>query len=256
MKKKLLSAMLTLALAGVGVLSAETLAVAGTDTYMDDGTYAAGTATQDKVAGDPEANSTSIDVQAQTTGGGDIVYSVKIDWGAMKFEYDYGSTWDPATHKYISGSTGNQDGGWNTTTYVDGTNNKITITNDSNFPVNADFAYSNTDPAVFNAAETNTSVAGMFDTNNATLKNAVDANTTNTLGLTAPTLALNTKTSELDGGDVYYYQGTDDGKNTADIYFSLIGKPDRGIKLTTMQSVGTIKVTITPATATTQATAP
>ena len=256
MKKKLLSAMLTLALAGVGVLSAETLAVAGTDTYMDDGTYAAGTATQDKVAGDPEANSTSIDVQAQTTGGGDIVYSVKIDWGAMKFEYDYGSTWDPATHKYISGSTGNQDGGWNTTTYVDGTNNKITITNDSNFPVNADFAYSNTDPAVFNAEVTNTSVAGMFGTDNATLKTAVDDNTTNTLSLVAPTLALNTDKSALTAGDVYYYQGSDNGKNTDDIYFSLIGKPDRGIKLTTMQSVGTIKVTITPATATTQATAP
>ena len=254
MKKKLLSAMLTLALAGVGVLSAETLAVAGTGTYTDNGTYAAGTATQDKLADDPEANSTNIDVQAQTTGGGDIVYSVKIDWGAMKFEYDYGSVWDPVTHKYISGSTGNQDGGWNTTTYLDGTNNKITITNDSNFPVNADFAYSNTDPAVFNAAETNTSVAGMFDISNSDLKDAVDANTANTLGLVAPTLALNTDTSALTAGDVYYYQGTNDSKYSDSIYFSLIGKPDRGIKLTTMQTVGTIKVTITPATATTQAT--
>lgn len=252
MKKKLLSAMLAFVFVGTCVLSAEITAHAGTATYRDYGSYAAGTATQDAVDSDPEANTASIDVQAQTTGGGDIVYSVKIDWGAMKFEYDYGSTWDPETHTYISGSTSSQNGGWNTTTYVNGTNNKITITNDSNFPVNADFSYTNT--TAFNAEQTSTSVAGMFDISNDDLKDAVDANNTNTLGLTAPTLALNTEKSGLRRGDVYYYQNTDDGINTKDIYFSLIGKPDRGITLTAMQSVGSIKVRITPATATTQAT--
>ena len=87
--------MLTLALAGVCVLSAGQTVLAGTATYTDGGSYAAGTATQD----DPSKSTTDIDVQAQTTGGGDIVYSVKIDWGAMKFEYDYGSQWDPAKRR-------------------------------------------------------------------------------------------------------------------------------------------------------------
>ena len=63
MKKKLLSAMLTLALAGVGVLSAETLAVAG-DQYVDSGTsnYPADASVPDGVAANPDANLKSIDV--------------------------------------------------------------------------------------------------------------------------------------------------------------------------------------------------
>ncbi|MDD6191848.1 MAG: hypothetical protein PUB24_02050 [Lachnospiraceae bacterium] len=248
MKKKITSIMLTLALAGVCVLSAGQTVQAGTYTYTDGGSYTAGTATQD----DPSTSTADIDVQAQTTGGGDIVYSVKIDWGAMKFEYDYGSKWDPATHKYIAGNTGKAGGGWNTTNYLDGTNNKITVTNDSNFPINADFSYENT--TQFNATASASAVAGMFDTSNSDLKNAVDANTTNTQGLTAPTLALNTSKANLVAGDVYYYQGTDDGVYTGNMFFSLIGKPDRGIALTTMQSVGSIHVTISPATATTRLT--
>ena len=248
MKKKITSIILTLALAGVCVLSAGQTVLAGTATYTDGGSYAAGTATQD----DPSKSTTDIDVQAQTTGGGDIVYSVKIDWGAMKFEYDYGSQWDPATHKYIAGNTGKAGGGWNTTNYLNGINNKITVTNDSNFPINADFSYENA--TQFNATPSASAVAGMFDKSNTNLINAVDANTTNTQGLTAPTLALNTSKDNLVAGDVYYYQVADDGVYTGDMFFSLIGKPDRGIALTTMQSVGSIHVAISPATATTQVT--
>ena len=255
MKRKIISIALSLAMVAVCALTLSTTASAGTSTYTDIGTYSAGTATQDGVAAGTVSNEVDIDVQAQTTGGGDIIYSVKIDWGNMKFEYDYGYTWDPTTHSYSAGSSGSAGGGWNTTTYLDGTNNKITVTNDSNFPINADFTYDNTSATTFNADNTTaTAVKGMFNATNSTLKGIVDANTIDTRTITNPTLPLNTAKSGLVAGDTYYYQGTDDGVYTGNMYFSLIGKPDRGLGLTTMQSVGGIKVKITPATATTAAT--
>lgn len=242
MKKRLLSGLLTVALALVSVLAAgETVQAGSGQKYTDAGSLTELGPTQDDTTG----NTIGIDVQAKVTGVGDIVYSVTVEWGAMIFAYDYGSKWDPVNHKYISENGNTQDGGWNMT-YLDGTNNKITVTNDSNYPVNVDFAYTNT--AAFNPSGTTvSSVNGIFDLDNGDLKTKVAATPINTNNLSAPTLSLNTVKDNLAPGEKYYYQGTDDGKHSKDIYFSLIGKPDRGIDLRTLQSVGTIDVTITPA---------
>ena len=95
---------------------------------------------------------------------------------------------------------------------------------------------------------------GIFDLVNADLITKVAATPINTSNLVAPTLSLNTVKDNLASGEKYYYQGADDGDNSKDIYFSLIGKPDRGIDLRTLQSVGSIDVVITPATTVTMAT--
>ena len=259
MKKKFLSAMLTIAMAGVCVLSAGTTARAAEGTYTDRGSYdeAALSATQDAVGDDPAstANAVNIGVNAQTSGGGDIVYSVKVTWGNMKFEYNYGSTWNPVTHTYTPAEANQQDGGW-VRSWLDRTNNKITVINNSNFPIDAKFAYSNTDDSLFNAEQSATSVTGMFAENNDDLLGALDDPNTTNVAIPVPTLHLNTDTTRLAEGTVYYYQGTDNSDYDGEVYFSLIGKPDRGIELTSMQSVGSIQVTITAAEGVHSATAP
>lgn len=251
MKKRLLSGLLTVALALVSVLAAgETVQAGSEQKYTDAGSLTDQGPTQDDTTG----NTIGIDVQAKVTGVGDIVYSVKVEWGSMIFAYDYGSKWDPVNHKYISENGSSQDGGWNKN-YLDGTNNKITVTNDSNYPVDVNFSYTNT--AAFNPSGTTvSSVNGIFDLVNADLITKVAATPINTSNLVAPTLSLNTVKDNLASGEKYYYQGADDGDNSKDIYFSLIGKPDRGIDLRTLQSVGSIDVVITPATTVTMATKP
>ena len=55
---------------------------------------------------------------------------------AMNFEYNYGSVWDPATHSY---SSGEKEGSWKTSC-LNGTNNKISVENNSNYPVTVDLS--------------------------------------------------------------------------------------------------------------------
>ncbi|MCR4612138.1 MAG: hypothetical protein K5644_09605 [Lachnospiraceae bacterium] len=256
MKRKVLAVALSLAMVMTCALSLSTTVFAGTQTYSDTGIYNSSTGTASQELTNP--NTVNFDVQAKTTGGGDIVYSVKVDWGAMKFEYDYGSTWDPSTHTYATGSSGKQGGGWNVDAYVDGTNNKITITNDSNFPVKADFSYANDPTNVFNADDTTaTAVKGMFNEDNDTLANTVTTNTANTQSITNPTMHLNTYKDNLAiGTRYYYYTNNPTGEYVDDMYFSLIGVPDRGLGLTAMQKVGSITVTITPEDVVSSATIP
>ena len=167
----------------------------------------------------------------------------------MQFEYDYGSTWDPATHKYVPGATGVQGGGWNVDTYLDGIKNKITVTNNSNFPINATFSYANLDPSPFGTAPAGSyDVGGIFKTANNELKGIVTANNTDPASYGPESISLNMKTSDLDVGDKYYYQNSDDGVYIGNMFFSLLGTPARGLNMTTMQNVGTVTVTIDAAT--------
>ncbi len=255
MKRKILAIALSLALATTCVLTLSTTANALTNTYEDTGSASGGTATQDKLATDPDANKTEIDVQAQVTGGSEIIYYVTIEWGAMKFAYNYGKTWNPSTHTYTGTGTG-----WNTSTYVDGTNNKIKVTNDSNFPVSANFSYENDPADIFNATPTSaTAVKGVFNDNNTTLATEVTANTATTSTATR-TMDLQMYSGALSNGEQYYYTGSSDTSGTqansiGTMYFSLIGTPDPNLTtLATMQNVGKITVAIEAATGATQAT--
>lgn len=202
-------------------------------------------------------NPATFNVQAKVSGGPEIIYSVDIEWGAMQFEYDYGSTWNPSTHTYGAGTSGNQGGGWVVSSYVDGTNNKITVTNNSNFPVTADFAYTggtalNTDPTVAG------SVIGIFSYTNSELQTAsvlaagLNGNITPATS-TPTTMTLEMNVASIDVGTGYYFAVTDpklktngDEDSTDDIYFALSGKPDNGGP-TTFTDVGQISVTIAPA---------
>nr|WP_292167465.1 hypothetical protein [Butyrivibrio sp.] len=186
----------------------------------------------------------SIDVLVTTEGGSDIIYNVKITYGAMKFIYDYGSVWNPATHSYTAGSSGKQSGGW-VTSGVNGTNNKITLTNNSNFPVQADFAYT-ADGEPLNSSATTGSVTGIFTDTNSALTEAVLAeglNGSNVSNMQTHQLFLEMDISNLNLGDSYYKYG--DGQSEGTVYFALSGKPDKGLTLNS-DKVGTIGITITP----------
>jgi hypothetical protein len=194
-------------------------------------------------ATDEALNPASIDVLVTTEGGSDIIYDVDISYGAMKFIYDYGSVWDPDTHRYTAGSSGKQSGGW-VTSGVNGTNNKITLTNNSNFPVQADFAYT-ADGESLNSSATTGSVTGIFTETNseleAVLAEGLNGNTVS--GMQTHQLFLEMDISNLNSGDSYYKYG--DGQSEGTVYFALSGKPDKGLTLNSSK-VGTIGITITP----------
>ena len=258
MTRKVMAVALVLALCVCATLSVSTtaFAAAGNAVYSDAGAYnsaGTGAVTPDGVVADPTFNQTGIDVEARTTGGGDIVYNVKISWGDMKFTYNYGSTWDPATHSYSP--AGAQNGGWDAG-QVNGTNNEIKVTNDSNFPVTASFAYAH-DGGVNpfgNAPANKFKVFGVFALNNAAAQGYAADSGTEPTTIVPPTLDLNTITASLQNGETYYYKGTDNEENEKSVYFTLMGTPARGLGMAAYQKVGTITVTINPATGVTKAT--
>ncbi|SER33111.1 hypothetical protein SAMN04487884_104119 [Butyrivibrio fibrisolvens] len=197
---------------------------------------------------DEQWDPASIDVFVTTEGGSDIIYDVDITYGSMKFVYDYGSVWDPDTHRYTAGSSGKQSGGW-VTSGVNGTNNKITITNNSNFPMQADFAYTAVDEGdgKLNSSTTTGSVIGIFTDDNSKLTEAVLAEGLN--GSTVSTMQTRSLVLEMDISNLAvgdsYYKYSDGGLTEDDVYFALSGKPDKGLSLNS-KIVGTIGITITP----------
>ena len=105
MMKNGLKKMLAIALSGGVFFTSASTAVAASSpvTVTGDGgtTYNTTTDRYDANTTDPNGLAdTEFDVQAQVIGGSEIVYSVKIEWGNMKFVYDYGSAWNPSTHSY------------------------------------------------------------------------------------------------------------------------------------------------------------
>ena len=250
MKRKITSLLITGLVLGTTVFGAAVPAYAGTYTYTDTGLFDSnGSPTQDSSS----TATTSIDVSAHVEGGPAIIYSVQIEWGAMQFEYDYGSKWNPATHTYVAGNSGSRNGGW-VASHLDGSNDKITVTNDSNYPISATFTYSDSSHALNpNGTSTNT-VTGIFDSSETRLKGYVSANS-NTSSLTTdqtnPTRYIDMCTSGLDAGDTYYkYNGTvgNAGGYVDNLYFSLIGEPDPGLSMSTgvYTASGTVKVDIAP----------
>lgn len=198
--------------------------------------------------------SSEFEVKARTTGGPEIVYSITIEYGAMLFEYDYGSIWNPTTHEYTYGTNYRQQGGWVVDGYVDDINNHITITNNSNFPVETDFSFElggtplNADPTA------EQSVIGIFSNEIGFLGNHPDVliegyNGTHTNSMTTSSLTLEMDRSNITESGQFYYKkaaAPASGSYSGSIYFALSGIPDPSGP-SAYQSVGTITVSITPA---------
>jgi len=145
-----------------------------------------------------------IDVWALTTQTD--AYEVTIEWGDMTYNYAFG-LWDPTAHAWAGL-------GW-TTADFDGINDKVTVTNHSSQPINANFSYAGA------ASFSGTHTTGTFTT--------VSGNANGTKTDTMALLAV--------GYGVVYADAP--FKNT---YLNLQGIPDSiG---TTAKKIGTISVTI------------
>lgn len=161
----------------------------------------------------------------------------------MTFEFKSGGTWDPETHTYKGAEDGTTDPGW-TAESVDGTNNKITLTNHSNDDVQADFT-TNVESTLFG---TDNKVVGNFFADNAkalaaakVLEPAAPATDLEIVDILAGGVKLDT----ADPGD-----GTDGTATTTDVYYALSGKPTADATLkSAVQKIGTITVTLSPYTA-------
>lgn len=214
------------------------------------------------------AGQNDINVWAKISGsdGNDIIYSISVDWGNMQFVYDWGGSWDAESHTYTTSgeSGGATTAGW-ISTYVNGTQNKITVTNDSNYPVTSKFAYANTLTEIMEAGEgtgtyesafnvtptENGSVTGIFADDNDTLSANINAEGYNGVGDTNVE-TVNTASFDLATSDTLCEvqpTGLSETDIEDSVYFSLCGTPDSGKTISNFASVGIITVTITPYTA-------
>ncbi len=203
-----------------------------------------------------------------------IVYNVKIEWDQMLFEYDYGNTWDPYTHSYITGVNQRQDGSWVNTSrngyeYYgsnSGTgsgNNIITFINNSNFPVKIELSFEIANPSPLNSdLDSPGRVMGVFGhTPDPDIFNA-EAQPGGLLndGYNSSRIAQGNYETEsfylecvqpAEGSGYYGYVKNAGGPTTTQRAFALSGTPDPGgPKVFT--HVGTIKVKVSPATGVTK----
>ena len=223
--------------------------VTGTGTTLPDGFGGYNGNTDDELVG----SSTGISVMAKTSGGNEIVYDVDISWGGMMFEYYYGQTWNPVTHSYTNVDGEHSDGGWVTDGYINAENNRITVVNNSNFPMTADFSFQINGDALNAAPGAEGSVTGIFSSSNdvlaagdgALLKEGVGGVNTSSM-LTDRHILEMDKTSLLTNS-IYYYAQTDGGATFVNEYFALSGVPDVNSSRS-FTEVGTITVAISPAT--------
>lgn len=187
-------------------------------------------------------------VSVSTSGDpAEIVYDVQITWNSMRFEYDYGYYWDHVNHRYVTGQTGYQNGGWVIDNHVDWDNNCITVTNSdrSRFPMDVAFSFENGEFPMNVNPDADGSVIGIFSDNNDLLANysllKEGRNGLHTSNMTTATMTLE---SMYTGSGSYYKN--DGGSSTGYMYFALSGTPDPGYS-TQYQSVGRIIVNVSPA---------
>lgn len=112
--------------------------------------YKDGTSTEDNDV-DPAPNEQVVTATYDGSGK-QVVYSIDIYWGSMKFKYTPSNqTWDPSTHAYGGG----QNGTW----VVDGTGGEddvVKVRNHSNTTVFAQFKFAN------NVGANNLNLGGSF----------------------------------------------------------------------------------------------
>lgn len=249
MKKRNTSKIASLVLCGAlmaGFVLSPATASAADKTITGTGKLQAGaggtkTATVDAGVGEMDQQPVTIPIKAQTLGA-EIVYKLVVSYGAMEFKFSYGKTWDPSTHTYAPGNAG-----WDSTK-LDGVNNKITITNHSNFPITATYSVDDLTSAFHESTPGASSpVRGCFADANSSFEGAANIAKLNDGTHTASSTAswtLEMDTSALSTGDTYYQYGSNG--ITKDMFFALCGKPDKVIE--TAAEVGNINITLAPAT--------
>lgn len=211
-----------------------------------------------------------ISVQAAVTGTEKkIRYSVTVSHGAMKFTYDYGMVWNPSTHKYekrTASASSSVEAGWNIAD-VNGTNNLISVVNDSNYPVDVDLKFEFTEDTTnyvdsfFDSNDESGTVDGYFTHDLDKLKALVRGDSGadaafEGVKFTGASLDINDSRVKEQLGAVYGVLDArvDDGSdpveaaalpNSGKYYFAFAGVPAKTTKFD-MKAVGTITVTITP----------
>lgn len=191
-------------------------------------------------------NVADINVQAKVTEYNAAVYKIDIAWGAMQFEFkNDANNWDPDTHQYVTDEGTNKE--WIIDGYVNGENNKITLTNHSNARVNATFAYAHVTDAFNTNPESADAVRGHFFLDNENAKTAAGLlknSATVQNAMTQPLVLHHLDNKGL--VDPGYYATHEE--NIGSVYFTLNGTPDTAKVegYTDFTKVGTITVTITP----------
>lgn len=191
-------------------------------------------------------NVADINVQAKVTEYNAAVYKIDIAWGAMQFEFkNDANNWDPDTHQYVTDEGTNKE--WIIDGYVNGENNKITLTNHSNARVNATFAYAHVTDAFNTNPESADAVRGHFFLDNENAKTAAGLlknSATVQNAMTQPLVLHHLDNKGL--VDPGYYATHEE--NIGSVYFTLNGTPDTAKVegYTNFTKVGTITVTITP----------
>lgn len=177
----------------------------------------------------------------------EITYDVQITWNSMQFVYDYGYSWQPSNHRYETGQTGYQNGGWVLDNHVDWDNNCITVTNSarSRFPMDVAFSFENGEFPMNVDPDADGSVIGIFSDSNAELANysllKEGRNGPHTSNMITATMTLE---SMYTGSGTYYKN--DGGSHIGNMYFALSGIPDPGYPQE-YKSVGRIIVNVSPA---------
>jgi len=245
MTKKVLSAIVAIAMVFQGVAA---FAAAGSSTVEDYTSDMSNTLT----SGDSTTDPLSIGVNASVVANGPV-YKIDVSWGDMSFKFDAPSNaWDPETHTYNSSTgTGTGGGQW-TAAGVNGTNNKITITNDSAYAIGASFDYKEDPTNKLNADPNDPNkVVPLFRLDNSeldpmrTVLNNTAVNGTNnaavaplsTGGLTSanpyydPAMTNSKTTLYLPTADFYNPDGGPsngyvNGARTCNVFFGFAGTPD------------------------------
>ena len=164
-------------------------------------------------------------------------------------------------HIHTQGGSGSQGGAWVTSGYLADVNNLITITNDSNFPLEADLSYTPGTTSLNANPSAAKSVIGIFGNANTDFT-ANDILNEGEGGAHTATMKRAHAVLEMDhhnitaNGTFYYYRDSSSGSNVANKYFALSGVPDAGLNTTfnSMTTVGKIKVSLKPATGVTKVT--
>ena len=235
MKRNLLAMVSACAVLAGAVFTGPTGVMA--ETITDSRQNADDVSSSDEI-GSPQSIDTNVNLSNYQD---DVIYSITITAGKMTFTYDYGAVWNPSTHTYTS-KTGNIDGGW-LTSELNGTNNKISVVNDSNYPVHIELSYEHNPEGEF--ANIGTEVKGVFGENKDCSVNPSEDETMS--------FDLNMETSKLGSNkDKYTYWVLADDSNAAskkDVYFKYDGAPDKMDESTqtSYEKAGRINITITPA---------
>lgn len=174
-------------------------------------------------------------------------YAIKIHWGNMKFQFDRSKLkWNSSTHQYEKLNDTEADRPWVKTDY-DGTNNKITVINNSNCKIKVAYKYALESNGLNKTDSTTaTKVKAYFSDTN---ESAIDIS--KQLNPVAVTCSQGVESGNyiLYSSDATSPNYADSSSCNKDLYLSLCGTPDTNLLKRMVKDkeykVGTITLNIT-----------